>query len=133
MELIDELTGTTYVQTASHTVFDGTSLILQGLAPATVFLTAVPGSSVGYLTTGMFLDHWYAEASGAGTRAVQAVLSFLLPDQTQAPVARVTLSLPRIRGTGVEYHVGAVTGDIPEVGGAAVLFISPMAEPVTPR
>jgi hypothetical protein len=113
-------------------VFDGSSFTLLDLAPATVFFAEQPGIAVGYLPTGPFLDRWYAEGSGARTRAVSAVLSFLDPDMAQAPEARLLLSLPRIRGTGMEYQARVVAGDVPSSAGACVLFISPPVTPATP-
>ena len=102
------------------------------LAPATVFFTEQPDVALGYLSTGPFLDRWYAEGSGARTHAVSAVLSFLDPDRAQAPEACLLLSLPRIRETGVEYQARVVVGDLPFTAGACVLFINPPVTPATP-
>jgi hypothetical protein len=132
MEPSDEPAGTTYVQVAAHVMFDGASLTLLGLAPATVFLAPSAGSEVGYLPTGMFLDHWYAEDSGTRTRWVSAVLSFLDPGRALVSDVDVMVSLPRIRGTGVEYQVRDVVGHIPADSGAAVLFIGSGQAPMTP-
>jgi hypothetical protein len=132
MDLTEDFSGTMYVQMAGRVVFDGSSVTLLDLAPATVFLVERPGASVGYLPTGMFLDRWYADGSGTRTRAVAAVLSFLDPDHAQSSDARLLLSLPRIRGTGVEYQARLVAGGVPPTAGACVLFISPPTPPATP-
>ena len=132
MEPTDSNACTAYVQVAGRAVFNGSSLTLLDLAPATVFFAEQPGIAVGYLPTGPFLDRWYEEGSGARTRAVSAVLSFLDPDRAQAPEARLLLSLPRIRETGIEYRARVVAGDVPSTAGACVLFINPPVTPSTP-
>ena len=123
---------TMYVQMAGRAMFDGSSLTLLDLAPATVFLAEQPDGPVGYLPTGLFLDRWYAEEGGTGTRSVPAVLSFLDPDRRSSCDARLMLSLPRIREAGVEYQVRIVVGEVPSRAGACVLFISPSVTPSTP-
>lgn len=128
----DDVEGTTYVQLAGRAVFDGTSLTLLDLAPATVCQSPPPASGLGYLPTGLFLDRWYENGSGPGTRAVPAVLSLLDPDSSQVHDAQLSLALPRIRGTGLEYQVRVVVGTLPVAAGACVLFISPRGRPVTP-
>jgi len=132
MEPTDGNSRTMYVQVAGRAAFDGSAFTMLDLAPATVFFTEQPGIAVGYLPTGPFLDRWYADASGVRTRAVSAVLSFLDPDRAQAPEARLLLSLPRIRGAGIEYQVRVVAGHVPFTAGACVLFISPPVTPATP-
>jgi hypothetical protein len=132
MEAAGGYAGTVYVQVAGRAVFDGSSLTILDLAPATVLFTQRPGISVGYLPTGPFLDRWYADASGAGTRVVPAVLSLLDADRESVPETRLQIGLPRIRDTGIEYWARVVSGDLPSVTGACVLFISPMVSPSTP-
>jgi hypothetical protein len=123
----------TYVHVAGRLAFSGSAVTLLDLSPATVFLTD-SGAAVGYLTTGMFLDRWYAECSGSSTRVVAAVLSVLDPEQDPSCDAHLRLCLPRIRNAGLEYQVTGVTGGAPPSGaGACVLFISPPKVPLTPR
>ena len=121
-----------YVQVAARAVFDGQSLTLVDLAPATVFAIVGLTPSVGQLPTGVFLDHWYGDATGPGTRFVAAVLSTLDPGRPSESLTELLVGLPRIRGTGLEYQVQAVAGDLPETTGACVLFIRPPVSPVTP-
>lgn len=132
MEPLDSNSRTMYVQVAGRAVFDGSSFTMLDLAPATVFFAEEPDVAVGYLSTGPFLDRWYEESSGARTHTVAAVLSFLDPDRAQAPEAGLLLSLPRIRGTGVEYQARVVVGNLPFTAGACVLFINPPVTPATP-
>jgi hypothetical protein len=132
MDRPDGTVGTTYVQVASHVMFDGSALTLLGLAPATASFATEPEPCIGYLPTGLFLDRWYAEGSGSRTRSVPAVLSFLDADRRGESDVDVTISLPRIRGTGVQYQAHVVSGRIPDESGAAVLFISPAVVPDTP-
>lgn len=132
MEPTDSNSHTMYVQVAGRAAFDGVSFTMVDLAPATVFFSEQPDVAVGYLSTGPFLDRWYEEDSGVRTHAVSAVLSFLDPDRAQAPEAGLLLSLPRIRGTGVEYKAQVVAGHVPFTAGACVLFINPPVTPATP-
>ena len=123
---------TMFVQLAGRVVFDGRSLTLLGLAPATVFVGGSQDESFGYLPTGLFLDRWYEDGSGTRTRGVGAVLSFLDPDRARSCDAHLALSLPRIRGTGMEYQARVLAGEVPSTAGACVLFISPAGTPTTP-
>jgi hypothetical protein len=123
----------TYVHVARRLAFSGAAMTLLDLAPATVFITA-SGATLGYLTTGMFLDRWYAACSGSSTRVVAAVLSVLDPESDPPFDSRLQICLPRIRGAGLEYQVSGVTDDKPpSEAGACVLFISPQTVPLTPR
>jgi hypothetical protein len=123
----------TYVHVARRLAFSGSAVTLLDLSPATVFFTS-SGAVVGYLTTGMFLDRWYAESSGSSTRVVTAVLSVLDPEQEASSDAHLRVCLPRIRSAGLEYQVTGVTGDAPPRGaGACVLFIGATTVPLTPR
>jgi hypothetical protein len=132
MESNDDDPGTMFVQVAGRVVFDGRSLTLLDLAPATVFVGGRPDDSFGYLPTGLFLDRWYEDGSGTRTRGVGAVLSFLDPDMAKSCDAHLALSLPRIRGTGMEYQARVLDGEVPSTAGACVLFISPTGTPTTP-
>ena len=116
----------TYVQVARRLACSPTSVTLLDLAPATLVI-GTPGHELGYVSTGQFLDAWYADESGAATHASGAVLSLLDPDRPAHSDARLLLRLPRIRGTGVEYQVAVVVGQLPESGGACVLCINPRA------
>jgi hypothetical protein len=121
-----------YVQVAQRAVYDGVSLTLIDLAPATLFVGEQPVTSLGHVPTGLFLDNWYADTSGSGTRAIPAVLALLDAERAPDGNARVLLSLPRIRDAGLEYQVRVVEGDIPPTAGACVLFIRPLVPPTTP-
>jgi len=133
---MDEPDGPTepmYVQMARRALFDGTVLTLLDLAPATVFLSERPATTVGHVPTGEFLDRWYDDADGHGTRAVPAVLSVLDADRGPDTDAHVLLSMPRIRDAGLEYRVRVLAGEVAASSGACVLFIRPMVPPDTPR
>jgi hypothetical protein len=133
MGLVDDTALPMYMQVARRAVFDGTSLALIDLAPATFFVGEQPVTSLGHVSTGLFLDQWYAESGGPGTGAVPAVLALLDAERTPDGNARVLLSLPRIRDAGLEYQVRVVEGHIPPTAGACVLFIRPPVPPTTPN
>jgi hypothetical protein len=133
IEDLSESTGAMYVQVAGGVVFSGSSLALVDLAPATVCVTSRPEVGVGYVPTGLFLDRWYAYVNGTGMRSVAAVLSVLDPDAAGSGDARLMLSMPRIRGTGLEYQASVVEGRVPVALGASVLFIGPRTPPTTPH
>ena len=133
MEHKDGIAHPMYVQVARRAVYDGISLTLIDLAPATLFVIDQPVASLGHVPTGLFLDDWYADTSGSGTGAVPAVLALLDAERTPDGNARVLLSLPRIRDAGLEYQVRVVEGDIPPTAGACVLFIRPPVPPTTPN
>ena len=121
-----------YVQIAARSVFEAPSLTLVDLAPATIFAVVGLTPSVGELPTGVFLDHWYGDALGPGTRFVSAVLSVLDPGRPSESPTELVIGLPRIRGTGLQYQVEGVAGHRPATTGACVLFIRPPIAPVIP-
>ena len=121
-----------YVQVARRALYDGISLTLLDLAPATVFLSECPVTSVGHVPTGEFLDRWYADADGQGTQAVPAVLSVMDAERGPGADAQLLLSLPRIRDAGLEYQVQVLDGEVASASGACVLFIRPLVAPATP-
>ncbi len=121
----------TYVHVARRLACSESSVTLLDLAPVTLVVGG-PDDAVGYLATGRFLDAWYAEDSGAATHTAAAVLSMLAPDRLPHTDARLLLRLPRIRGTGLEYQVALLLGELPETGGACILSISPPEPLATP-
>lgn len=114
----------TYVHVAGRLTSSDASITLLDLAPATLVIGG-PEGAVGYLATGPFLDEWYAEASGAATHAAAAVLVLLGTDRFPHPEARLLVQLPRLRGSGLQYQVTIVTGELPPSCGACVLFVNP--------
>jgi hypothetical protein len=77
----------------------------------------------------MFLDEWYRESSGLAIGTVPAVLSLLDASRGDTSDVHLTLSLPRIRESGLEYQIHVLDGDLPPMSGACVLFIGPAMTP----
>jgi hypothetical protein len=116
----------TYVHVARRLANSGSSITLIDLAPATLVIGG-PVGAVGYLATGQFLDVWYAEAAGAATHAAEAVLSLLGSDHVPHLDVRLLVRLPRIHGSGLQYQMIRLVGELPSAGGGCVLFVNPPA------
>jgi hypothetical protein len=122
----------TYVQVARGLTFDGATLELLDLAPVTVCVAPAPGCSLAHVTTGAFLDLWWATDDPAvGERWRRGVVSLVDPEHRPSLDALVRLRRPRIHGSGLRYDVELVEGVLPPSSGSCVLFVHPATDAST--
>ena len=116
----------TFVQVARGVAFTGSTLGLLDLAPVTVFVGPPASGSLGHVTTGAFLDLWWAAADVPGRESERrGVVSLVDPETMPRYDALVRLSRPRIHGSGLRYDAELVEGVLPPSSGSCVLFIHP--------
>ena len=97
------------------------SLDLVDLAPSTICVEWDDRRQVSYLTTGQFLDMWWGER----TESVPASFALLSPAPLRDDGVLLTLSSPRMVGSGLRWTVTAATGWLPHTSGACVLVLNP--------
>ena len=112
---------TTFVLIARGVEVEDCSLDLVDLAPSTICVEWDDRRQVSYLTTGQFLDMWWGER----TESVPASFALLSPAPLRDDGVLLTLSSPRIVGSGLRWTVTAATGWLPHTSGACVLVLNP--------
>lgn len=123
----------TFVQVARGVAFTGSTLGLLELAPVTVCVGPPPAGTLSHVTTGAFLDLWWAASDApGGENHRRGVVSLVDPETRPRYDALVRLSRPRIHGSGLRYDVELVEGPLPPSSGSCVLFIHP-ATAVSPE
>jgi hypothetical protein len=126
-ELIEEM----FVQLARGVTYTGDSLILEGVAPSTLYFSDRPERVVGHMTTKQFLDQWSKGPDSFEDDPPNAVLSF--PDETgDLEDSVVTLRSPRLEGDSLRYDVTVLEGAFPQAAGPCTLFIDPLGRPLSP-
>lgn len=119
------VTGEVYAQVARGVRFVGGTLTLVDPSPSTIWLSPSPGSGLGYLSTGAFLDLWVdpPDNTGRAVWRVRARLALLDADSQVAGEAALSLRGPRVTALGLTYDAEILEGLVPAVSGACVLFL----------
>lgn len=117
------LTHVLFIQVAASCLVAHHRLIVQDLAPTTIWLMEDLSRRVGHLSTGTFLDLWWDPRSGLGESALPAVLGQADPAAQRFPDPHLLLRSPRISGSGIQYEIEGTTGNLPDRCGACILFI----------
>lgn len=120
-----------YVQVARGLRWAGRTLTLVDLAPCTIYILGA--GKFGRLSTSAFLDEWTQIQTHAGAGRVgagtPAVVSLMDAAQLTGD-AQVLLNTPVICADGLQYTADLLTGALPGVSGACVLFINAAAADV---
>ncbi|MEM0909265.1 MAG: hypothetical protein AAGJ94_18015, partial [Pseudomonadota bacterium] len=110
-----------FVQQASSMTYDGTTMTLSGIAPATVFFSDRPYRMTGQLTNQQFVALWQGNGGtfvGDPPNAAVSVLS----NTTTAP-AIVELRSAALNGDSLSYDVTVLSGELPRSADNIALFI----------
>ncbi len=122
-----------FVQTAEAFDTADQTLTLRNIGRKTLYFSDRPQRVVGHLDTGGFVDSWTTGADNFGDDPPNAVLAFEAGDGDPAPEdAVVVLENPVMVGRDLRYTVTVLAGSVPAVGEGCVLFIDPLARPLTP-
>jgi hypothetical protein len=125
--LIEEM----FVQLARSVRSEDGTLILEDVAPSTLYFSDRPERIVGHMTTEQFIEQWARGPDSFEEDPPNAVLSF--PDPSgQLDDAVVTLRSPEQRGDALAYAVTVLEGAVPDRAGACTLFIDPLGRPLSP-
>jgi len=116
-----------YVQQAASLSYDGRTLTLEGLAPATIFFSDRPYRLAGHVETAVFANLWDAPAGTFAQSPPNAAISVL--GETNAAPAIVTLTSAQVDGDSISYGVRLVSGQPPETARNVALFIDHGPQP----
>lgn len=121
--VIDEPLELLFVQTAKSVRYDGETLVLEGLAPVTIFFADRPQRLSGHFSNADFVDLWTQSADSFAADPPNAALSFV--DRVQEAPVVVELQDVGLEGDSLRYKVRVLEGELPAEAGSATLFIDP--------
>jgi hypothetical protein len=110
-----------FVQTANSMSFDGTTLSMIGLAPATTAFSDRPHRKVVPISHEAFLSFWSDGTDNFDVDPPNAGFSTLVDGQLHTAV--IELTNPKLEGNRLTYTAKVLEGDIPPLGLAASLLI----------
>jgi hypothetical protein len=133
-QMIEELQAeqSMFVQTANATSSDGTSLVLEGVNPATLYFSDRPQRVVGHMTTTDFVSLWGEGENSFEEDPPNAVLAYLEPGDDVPEDAVVVIKEPRLGDGRLTYSIDVLDGTLPAASSAATLFIDPAGRPLSP-
>lgn len=120
-----------FVQSAKGVSYHDGKLTLKGVAPATVFFSDRPDRIVGHMTTAEFIPFWSRGQDSFLKDNPNAALSVFQANGEPAEI-EVTLKNPQLSGADLSYDVVLLSGQVPEDGAEATLFIDIIGMPLTP-
>jgi len=112
-----------FVQQASSMKFDGKTMTLEGVAPATTFFSDRPQRIVGHINQDHFVQLWGAEKDGFKADPPNAAVSFIT-DNGQPVVIEIE-DVQAVSDTSLAYTISVLEGALPETAGPTALFIDP--------
>ncbi len=112
-----------FVQSATGMRYDGDTLILEDMAPATLFFADRPERLSGHFSNADFVDLWTRSSQSYAADPPNAALSFL--EETDKPPVVVELKDVSLQGNDLHYEVRVLDGELPAESGAVSLFIDP--------
>jgi hypothetical protein len=112
-----------FVQQASGMKFDGKTMTLEGLAPATTFFSDRPQRIVGHINQDHFVKLWGAEKDGFKADPPNAAVSFI--EDNGMPVVIEIEDVKAVSDTSLAYTVSVLEGTLPATAGPTAVFIDP--------
>ena len=121
-----------FVQSAQGMSFDGTRLTLEGASRNIIYFCDRPVREAGHLTWDALM-----ELGGSGEDSFEidepnAAVSVFGPDDELIQAVVTLVGRPSMSGGEAVYAVTLLEGDLPESGGATVIFIDPIGRPRSP-
>ncbi len=110
-----------YVQQAASMTFDGETMTLGGMAPATIYFSDRPYRMVGHVDNVTFAGLWEKSGGTFAADPPNAAVSVL--GEIEEPPAIVELTSVEMDGGSVKYGVRIVSGKLPESADNVALFI----------
>ncbi len=110
-----------FTQTAKGMTYDGETMTLSNLAPATVYFADRPNRLVGVLSHQAFVDIWNQGKDSFAADPPNAAVA-MLDNSGHAPVV-VELQGVEIDGETLKYKVRILDGELPAEASAVSLFI----------
>ena len=112
-----------FVQQATSMKFDGKTMTLDGVAPATTFFSDRPERMVGHINQDHFVKLWGAEKDGFKADPPNAAVSFI--EDNGMPVIIEIEDVQAVSDTSLAYTISVLAGTLPETAGPTALFIDP--------
>ncbi len=112
-----------FAQTAKRMTYDGETMVLDGLSPATLFFADRPERLTGHFSNADFVALWQAGEKSFSADPPNAALA-LLEEANKAPVV-VELKSVTLVDKALHYKVRVLEGELPAQSGAVGLFIDP--------
>ena len=121
--IIDESKNPNYlfVQTAKSGSFDGKTLTLEGVSPATVYFSDRPYRTAGHMKMHQFLGTWNKGKNSFSEDSPNATLSIFSGKEALEVVMEI--ANPRLQGDQLKYDVRILNGTCPGKFGVSSLFI----------
>ena len=126
-ELIEEM----FVQLAEGVSSDKDTLLLNRIAPSTLYFSDRPERVVGHMTTEQFVAAWAEGPDSFQAYPPNAVLSFA-DASGEMEDAVVVLRYPSLDGAALRYRIEVLEGTVPHSAGPCTLFIDPLGRPLSP-
>lgn len=113
-----------FIQQAQGMRFDGRTLTLTGLAPATTIFSDTPDRMTGTMTKDRFLAAWNGSIERFADQPRMAAATATGPD---GRVSTAVVELDRATPTadGIAYSVQVLQGELPATAAATSLYIDP--------
>jgi hypothetical protein len=123
-----------FVHNASGVEIDAAkrTLTLKGLSPTTLFFSDRPVRIAGHYRTEEYLQFWKNGPDSFLKDPPNATLSVFEKGKDELSDVVVTLRNPRVSGSDISYDITVISGDLPNAGGPAALFIDIIGLPFTP-
>lgn len=121
-----------FVQSAQGMSFDGARLTLEGASRNVIYFCDRPVREAGHMTWDALM-----ELGGSGEDSFEidepnAAVSVFGPDDEVIQAVVTLTGRPSMSGGEAVYGVKLLEGDLPESGGATVIFIDPIGRPRSP-
>ena len=128
----DEVCQALFVQNAEGMSFDGARLTLEGADPNIIYFCDRPVREAGHLTWDALM-----ELGGSGEDSFEvdppnAAVSIFGPDGELIEAVVTLTAKPTLSGDRAIFPIELLEGELPDVGGATILFIDPIGRPASP-
>ncbi len=110
-----------FTQSANAMRYDGETLSLDDIGPATLYFADRPNRLVGLLSNQKFVDLWTEGQDSFAADPPNAALALL--GETNKPPVVVELLGVALEGETLNYKVRVLEGDLPKQSGPVTLFI----------
>jgi hypothetical protein len=121
-----------FVQSSQAMAFDGSQLTLEEANPAIIYFCDRPVREAGHLTWDAFMALGSTTDDSFAVNEPNAAVSVFAADGSVIEAVVTLKSKPWMSGGRAVFPVALLEGELPDVGGATVLFIDPIGRPASP-
>ena len=121
-----------FVQTAHGLRAEGSTIVLEGVSPTTLYFADRPQREVGHMSSTHFVNVWGEGENSFADDPPNAVLSYLDGEGEFPEDTVVVIRDPHLDGNDLSYSVEVLDGTLPARTGPVTLFIDPFGRPLSP-